>query len=235
MMEPPVDRAGSSANKSNRDSGAGSVKKTTVSESDALLVEEEPVPVDMCQGLIADWHDSEADAHALLFLLALWVSCNLESLAQARATSRAWRDSKAVTVFAPLYWPCWLGLVLFNFLGRATLRVAVCNQVPLMHPRADESAREFEIRAFWVVPISGWFAIVFLGSIVEIILVPLGNGEHPFFSHMNWSNARLYTGAITRAIVAGASTRSHAPAHWHPPARAPGRSRAHTLGGVAAC
>jgi len=165
-------------------------------EHDALLLETDP---SLREGLAADFHRSSTDAHHLVTLLTLWVICRLETLAQAKEVADAWRSNVWVWRLAPLYWFCWFGVTTTKSLGRWCLRLVVCNCHALSEPvREEESAREFEIRAFWAIPLTGWFALVVIASLAQLcFIVPFEDysqvGEHALI--------RSILGCVTRASI----------------------------------
>ena len=89
-----------------------------------------------------------------------------EDIAPALRLSREWR-AHAWAAYNPLYWLCWLGSAGVKTLGRWALRLASLNRVQL-EPLPDESQREFELRTFWVLPMSGWFAVALLVSLFQL-------------------------------------------------------------------
>ena len=182
-------------------------------ETTGLLVEqvvtEESAPPECCRGALdcegcsCDWANSRDDAHALVFVVSLTMSCSLTTLAQARADALGWRQNPWVSRLCFLYYPSVFGLSCVKFLGRFTLRTLSCGGHSWADPvREDESALEFQIRAFWIVPSTSWFTIVVFASCVEAAYVALREPLQLSFWNVKLSDARMYTGASTRAVIA---------------------------------
>ena len=193
--------------------GRLSSMKQKVHEHTSLLVEQvvaEAPPelcrgstLDSCEGCRSDWANCRADAHTLVFVVSLTVSCSLTTLAQARADALGWRQNPWVSRLCFLYYPIVIGLSCVKFLGRLTLRTLACGGHSWADPvREDESALEFQIRAFWIVPSTSWFTIVVFASCVEAAYVALREPLQLSFWNVKLSNARMYTGAGTRAVIA---------------------------------
>lgn len=189
-----------------------SMQQIKVYEHTSLLVEQvvaEAPPdcrgstLDTCEGCRSDWANCRADAHTLVFVVSLTVSCSLTTLAQARADALGWRQNPWVSRLCFLYYPIVIGLSCVKFLGRLTLRTLACGGHSWADPvREDESALEFQIRAFWIVPSTSWFTIVVFASCVEAAYVALREPLQLSFWNVKLSNARMYTGAGTRAVIA---------------------------------
>ena len=159
--------------------------------------------LDTCEGCKRDWANCRADAHTLVFVACLTVSCSLTTLAQARADALGWRQNPWVSRLCFLYYPIVIGLSCVKFLGRSTLRTLACGGHSWADPvREDESALEFQIRAFWIVPSTSWFTIVVFASCVEAAYVALREPLQLSFWNVKLSDARMYTGAGTRAVIA---------------------------------
>ena len=166
------------------------------SESTGLL--EESVPPDFCSGLALDLSESMAESHAAVFVIALAASGNLKTPEEAKADSVEWRTNVWVCRLCFLYYPAVAALSSIPVLGRAMLRTLACGSRSWADPvRNDESARELEVRTVWIVPCVGWFIVVIFLSCIQCAYIWFG-GE----VGLKRSNFGLYTGAITRGIIA---------------------------------
>lgn len=122
-------------------------------------------------------------------MATLWVVDRIQGapitgeLAPAKTMSEAWRNHPWAA-YNPAFWLCWAASSVFKTLGRWSLRLLSCNLAQL-DPLRDESPREFELRTFWVLPMSGWFAIALLVSLGQAVVflasranvAPAGAGE----------------------------------------------------------
>jgi len=170
-------------------------------ESSALLVEEAQ-PRGCCSGFAKDLEDSLVDAHALVHLACLFISCKLETLAQAKAVSRDWRSNVWVCRLCFLYYPSVLGFTTIKFIGRSTLRILACGGESWGSPMRDvESVYEFQVRAFWITPMTGWFTIVFFFSILQAVFTSFHKSDWHDDENLMHSIWRKYMGELTRLIL----------------------------------